>query len=249
MRPDPGPVAAGRRGGRRRCRSRAGCRPRSPPPSTATTSTVFDAVDQPGGQVRLAASVPSRAEFGDLVRNQVHACRRLGRRHAATGSRPMRPRCSPNTRTSSSSPPGAEPARPYWAPADEADGIVDVRRRARRRASRPEGRVVVIDELGFHQATSVAELLADRGCDGRGRHARHGRRPGSRDHARPRALEHPGRGQGHRAADRPRSRSGWAPGTLVTLLHHPTGAERRAAVRLGRARRAAHAGGRGCTTS
>jgi 2,4-dienoyl-CoA reductase (NADPH2) len=28
----------------------------------------------------------------------------------------------------------------------------------------PEGRVLVVDELGFHQATSVAELLADRGC-------------------------------------------------------------------------------------
>ena len=28
----------------------------------------------------------------------------------------------------------------------------------------PSGDVVVIDELGFHQATSVAELLADRGC-------------------------------------------------------------------------------------
>ncbi len=30
--------------------------------------------------------------------------------------------------------------------------------------ARPEGHVVVVDELGFHQATSVAELLADRGC-------------------------------------------------------------------------------------
>ncbi len=28
----------------------------------------------------------------------------------------------------------------------------------------PSGDVVVVDELGFHQATSVAELLADRGC-------------------------------------------------------------------------------------
>ena len=28
----------------------------------------------------------------------------------------------------------------------------------------PEGHVIVIDEVGFHQATSVAELLADRGC-------------------------------------------------------------------------------------
>jgi 2,4-dienoyl-CoA reductase (NADPH2) len=28
----------------------------------------------------------------------------------------------------------------------------------------PAGDVVIVDELGFHQATSVAELLADRGC-------------------------------------------------------------------------------------
>ena len=32
----------------------------------------------PGGQVREAASVPSRAEFGDLVRNQVAEAARLG---------------------------------------------------------------------------------------------------------------------------------------------------------------------------
>ena len=31
-------------------------------------------------------------------------------------------------------------------------------------AVEPAGAVVVIDELGFHHATSVAELLADRGC-------------------------------------------------------------------------------------
>jgi len=31
-------------------------------------------------------------------------------------------------------------------------------------SSEPGGSVVVIDELGFHHATSVAELLADRGC-------------------------------------------------------------------------------------
>jgi 2,4-dienoyl-CoA reductase (NADPH2) len=28
----------------------------------------------------------------------------------------------------------------------------------------PSGNVLLIDDLGFHQATSVAELLADRGC-------------------------------------------------------------------------------------
>ena len=31
-------------------------------------------------------------------------------------------------------------------------------------AAHPAGDVVLIDEIGFHHATSVAELLADRGC-------------------------------------------------------------------------------------
>ncbi len=31
-------------------------------------------------------------------------------------------------------------------------------------AAEPAGDVVLIDEIGFHHATSVAELLADRGC-------------------------------------------------------------------------------------
>ncbi len=57
---------------------RAGCRPRSPPPSTATASPCSSATTRPGGQVRWAARVPNRAEFGDLVRNQVHECGRLG---------------------------------------------------------------------------------------------------------------------------------------------------------------------------
>jgi 2,4-dienoyl-CoA reductase (NADPH2) len=30
--------------------------------------------------------------------------------------------------------------------------------------ARPAGRVVVVDETGFHEATSVSEMLADRGC-------------------------------------------------------------------------------------
>src|SRR5262245_15020041 len=33
---------------------------------------------EPGGQVRVAASVPNRAELGDMVRNQVTECERLG---------------------------------------------------------------------------------------------------------------------------------------------------------------------------
>ena len=39
--------------------------------------TVFEQQAEPGGQVRLAASVPNRAEFGDMIRNQIAECERL----------------------------------------------------------------------------------------------------------------------------------------------------------------------------
>src|SRR5262249_16779702 len=56
---------------------------------------------------------------------------------------------------------GARPARPWWA--GDHPKVVDVRDVLEGRAD-PQGRVIVVDELGFHQATSVAEWLADRGC-------------------------------------------------------------------------------------
>src|SRR4051794_15165549 len=122
---------------------------------------LFERAEQLGGQARLAATVPSRAEFGDIVRNLVHACQTAGvdvrcgvAADAATvlGERPDAVVVAT----------GAEPARPYWAPSDAAT-VVDVCDVLDGRAA-PSGRVVVVDELGFHQATSVAELLADRGC-------------------------------------------------------------------------------------
>ncbi|HLU42220.1 MAG TPA: mycofactocin system FadH/OYE family oxidoreductase 2 [Microthrixaceae bacterium] len=115
-----------------------------------------------GGQVRLAASVPNRAEFGDLVRNQVNECQRLGveiELGVEVTLEEVRRR-RPDTVVVAT---GSDPARPWWAPED-ADWIVDVRHVLTGDAS-PTGTVVVIDELGFHQATSVAELLADRGCE------------------------------------------------------------------------------------
>ena len=122
---------------------------------------VFERDDQPGGQVRVAASVPNRAEFGDLVRNQVHECHRLGVE--------IRLSTPADTGTVMAENPdavvvacGAEPLRPYWAPAG-ADRVVDVRDVLEGRAA-PSGLVVVVDEVGFHQATSVADVLADRGC-------------------------------------------------------------------------------------
>jgi 2,4-dienoyl-CoA reductase (NADPH2) len=123
--------------------------------------TVYEKQQHAGGQVRLAASVPNRAEFGDMIRNQLAECRRVGVRieygvsvwpGLITERRPDHVIVAM----------GAEPQRPWWVPED-ADQVVDVRAVLDGTAS-PSGDVVVIDELGFHHATSVAELLADRGC-------------------------------------------------------------------------------------
>jgi mycofactocin system FadH/OYE family oxidoreductase 2 len=123
--------------------------------------TVLERADHPGGQVRLAASVPSRAEFGDIVRNLVHAAAglgvevRLGVEADVAGVLAL----APDDVIVAT---GADPARPYWAPADD-DRVVDVVDVLAERVT-PSGTVLVIDELGFHQATSVAEVLADRGA-------------------------------------------------------------------------------------
>ena len=123
--------------------------------------TVYEKEAQAGGQVRLAASVPNRAEFGDIVRNQLTECRRLGVSiEYGVGVWPgLVAEKAPDHVIVAT---GAEPQRPWWAPAD-APNVCDVRD-VLTGAAEPHGDVVVVDEIGFHHATSVAELLADRGC-------------------------------------------------------------------------------------
>ena len=124
--------------------------------------TVLERADAAGGQVRLAATVPNRAEFGDLVRNQLHECGRLGVEieYGVEATADEVARRSADTVVIAT---GAVAARPWWAPA-EADWIVDVRD-VLDGSAHPSGSVLVLDELGFHHATSVAEVLADRGCE------------------------------------------------------------------------------------
>ncbi len=124
--------------------------------------TVYEKEHHAGGQVRLAASVPNRAEFGDMIRNQLTECRRLGVtiEYGVSVWPGLIAEKRPNHVIVAT---GAEAQRPWWVPAD-ADQVVDVRAVLDGTAG-PTGDVVVIDELGFHHATSVAELLADRGCN------------------------------------------------------------------------------------
>jgi 2,4-dienoyl-CoA reductase (NADPH2) len=124
--------------------------------------TVCERSDAAGGQVRLAASVPNRAELGDLVRNQLHECGRLGVKiefGVEVDAAEVRRRGARHVVVAT----GARAARPWWAP-PEAEWVVDVRD-VLTGSVHPTGSVLVLDELGFHHATSVAELLADRECD------------------------------------------------------------------------------------
>ena len=128
--------------------------------------TVCEQQSAAGGQVRLAASVPNRVEFGDLVRNQLNECGRLGVEfeYGVTVTAQEVARRGADSVVIAT---GARPSTPYWMPEDLAGGsgwIVDVRDVLTGKAQ-PAGKVLVIDEIGFHHATSVGELLADRGCE------------------------------------------------------------------------------------
>ena len=128
--------------------------------------TLFEATNRLGGQLRLAATVPNRAEIGDLVRNLVGEVTRSDRvelRLETPAALDLIEMQAPDAVIVAT---GSVPNRPWWAPPPEAGGatIVDVTDVLSGHAE-PAGSVVVIDDVGFHQATSVAELLAERGCE------------------------------------------------------------------------------------
>jgi mycofactocin system FadH/OYE family oxidoreductase 2 len=113
-----------------------------------------------GGQVAVAAAAPSRAGFAAVVRDLLAECLRRGVeiRTGVAVDVPYVLRERPDAVVLAT---GARPARPDWAAG--LDRVVDVRDVLSGRAE-PAGSVLVVDELGFHPATSVAELLAARGC-------------------------------------------------------------------------------------
>jgi NAD(P)-binding Rossmann-like domain len=124
--------------------------------------SVYERSPHVGGQVRIAASVASRAELGDLVRNQESELVRLGipvQTGVVVDAELVR-RERPEVVIIAT---GSEPGRPPWLPENPPVPVCDVRDVLEGKAH-PGGNVLLIDELAFHQSTSVAELLADRGA-------------------------------------------------------------------------------------
>ncbi len=122
--------------------------------------TLYERQPRTGGQVAVAASVPSRAEFLDVVRNLAAECQRYGV-EVRTGVEATAESLRADAPDAVVLATGARPQPPYWAAGHPR--VADVRDVLEGRAE-PAGQVVVVDDLGFHQATSTAELLADRGC-------------------------------------------------------------------------------------
>ncbi len=123
--------------------------------------TLFERSGRTGGLVNVAASVPSRAEFLDIVRNLAAEAARLGV-NVKTGHEVTARFLLDEAPDAVVLATGARPARPWWS--HDHPRVADVREVIDGTVT-PSGTVVVVDELGFHQATSTAELLADRGCD------------------------------------------------------------------------------------
>ncbi len=118
---------------------------------------LVEAADVLGGRIRTAARGPGRDELGHLVDDLATACRAAGVR-VRTGARLERLEDVPDVVVLAV---GAAPTVPAWGAG--LVRVVDVTDVLDGRVT-PTGRVVVVDDLGDHAATSVAELLARRGA-------------------------------------------------------------------------------------
>ncbi|MFD4294214.1 mycofactocin system FadH/OYE family oxidoreductase 2 [Rhodococcus sp. NPDC058532] len=122
--------------------------------------TLYERAPRFGGQVRTAAAAVGRAEFGELTANLERECLRSGvtMRTGVAVDAALVLALAPEVVIVAT---GARPSRPAWS--GGSDRVVDVRD-VLDGGVHPTGRVLVFDELGFHQGTSVAETLAARGA-------------------------------------------------------------------------------------
>ena len=173
--------------------------------AAVTRSPCSSARHEPGGQVRLAATVPNRAELGDMIRNQVNECRRLGVT-IEYGVDATVDAIADGAPTTSSSRPAPKPQRPWWVGADVDQRVRRPRRPDRHRRPRRLDRRDRRDRLPPRHVGGRAARRPRR--HGRDRHAGHGRRPGPRRHPRHGAVVDAGRRR--RASSRAPTSCRWA---------------------------------------
>ncbi|WP_201732359.1 mycofactocin system FadH/OYE family oxidoreductase 2 [Acidithrix sp. C25] len=131
---------------------------------------LIEASPNPGGQILLGASLPARNEIGDLVRNQLNALRELGV-EITTNTKITEDDLAELNADAIVVASGSSHNKPYWISdyqgSDEDQmSISDVNWLFEKRVQPKAGETAIIfDELGFHQATSAATYLLDRGVN------------------------------------------------------------------------------------
>ncbi len=124
--------------------------------------TLMEKEDRLGGQVIWASRVTNRAEFGDIVRNLVHEVTQLNV-DVRTGTDATAETVQAESPDAVIVATGSTPDR-YGIPGGDGPEVADVTD-ILSGAVKPGKRVIVIDRLGFHEATSTAEFLAEQGCE------------------------------------------------------------------------------------
>lgn len=123
--------------------------------------TLFEKEPRLGGQVVWAVRVTNRAEFGDIVRNLVHEATHLNI-DIRTGITAMPDIVLGQRPDAVVIATGSSPDRSS-IPGSNGPGVADVTDILSDKVE-PGKRILIVDRLGFHEATSVAEFLAERGC-------------------------------------------------------------------------------------
>lgn len=124
--------------------------------------TLLEKENQLGGQIVWAVRVTNRAEFGDIVRNLLREIEQLEVevRTNVTADAEMVLAMKPDAIIVAT---GSKPDRAA-IPGADGPAVADVTDILSGRVL-PGKRVLLIDRLGFHEATSTAEFMAEQGCE------------------------------------------------------------------------------------
>ena len=126
--------------------------------------TLYEQQPELGGQINLIVRVPGRVEFGDSSRNLQRELleNRVNVRTGVTVTAAMIEHEQPDAVIIAT---GSHPVLPPIPDADLPHVATVWQVLQGEKTAAPGENVLVFDQIGFHQATSVAELLAERGCN------------------------------------------------------------------------------------